>query len=196
MMIQRLDAVVEILRLVFLGAAVLLGVVCLADWMVRTRRISPFSRVARFTRGTIDPLLAPIERRVVRAGGLPSSAPFWALGAAIVGGIVAFSLLGFIRSQILISGVMMQGGARGIAALLVSWMFQILRIALLVRVISSWIRLSPFSPWIRWSYALTEPMLRPLRRIIPTIGMIDITPILAYFVLGMLERVVAGAIWP
>lgn len=195
-MIQPLDSTIEILRTVFLVAAAVLAVVCLMDWMVRTRRINPFSGIARFARSTIDPLLAPVERRVVRAGGLPTSAPFWALGAAVLGGIIVLSLLSFARNQVIVAGVMSQGGPRGIGALLVSWAFQILRIALLVRVISSWIRVSEFSPWIRWSYTLTEPLLRPLRRIIPTIGMIDITPILAYFVLGIVESVVVGAIAP
>jgi YggT family protein len=40
---------------------------------------------------------------------------------------------------------------------------------------------------VRWSYALTEWFLRPMRGIIPLIGMIDITPILAYFLLGIVQ---------
>ena len=40
--------VILVVQRVFLAAAVVLGVVCLLDWLVRTRRISPFSGIARF----------------------------------------------------------------------------------------------------------------------------------------------------
>jgi YggT family protein len=45
---------------------------------------------------------------------------------------------------------------------------------------------------VRWAFALTEPILRPLRQIVPTLGMIDITPIVAYFVLYLLENLLLG----
>ena len=78
--------------------------------------------------------------------------------------------------------------------LLVHWTFTLLQIALLVRVISSWFQISPYSGWVRWSFALTEWMLAPMRQIIPTLGMIDITPIIAYFVLRLLEGLITGLI--
>lgn len=193
---QGLASAIEVLRVVFLVAAGLLALICVLDWAVRTRRISPFSPVARFARKAIDPLIAPVERRVVRAGGLPSSAPLWALGAAVLAGIIVLTLLGFLRSQLVLVSVMAAAGPRGILALVVSWIFALLRIALLVRVISSWVRVSPYSPFVRWSYTLTEPMLRPLRGLIPSLGPFDITPILAYFALALLEGVVVGAIAP
>jgi YggT family protein len=56
-----------------------------------------------------------------------------------------------------------------------------------VRVISSWFRISPWSRWIRWSYVLTEWLLAPLRRVIPPFGMIDITPIVAYILLRVVQ---------
>ena len=43
-------------------AVVVLAVICLIDWLVRTRRINPFNPVARFFRSSVDPLLAPVER--------------------------------------------------------------------------------------------------------------------------------------
>jgi len=46
--------------LLLIGAFV--AIICTVDWAVRTRRINPFSRVARFFRGRVDPLMAPVER--------------------------------------------------------------------------------------------------------------------------------------
>jgi YggT family protein len=182
-----LATVIVALRYAFFAGASVAAVVCAVDWLVRTRRLNPFNPVARFFRQNVDPLLAPVERRIVAAGGLPTNAPLWALGGIILGGIVILTLLEFLLGQI--DGVTraVQGGPRGILRLVVAWTFAILRLALIVRVISSWVRVSPYSPWVRWSFTLSEPILRPLRQIIPSIGMIDITPIAAYFVLVLLE---------
>jgi YggT family protein len=180
-------AVSQVLRGALLSIAVVFGVICILDWAVRTRKISPFNAVARFCRATVDPFIAPIERKVVRAGGTPASAPLWALVAVVVGGILLLSFLDFITIQVARSIIASQNGAAGIFHLLVSWTFTILKIALIVRVISSWLPISPFSRWVRWSYQLSEPILAPLRRIVPNLGGLDITPILAYFLLSLTE---------
>lgn len=176
----------------FLAIGAALAVVCTVDWLVRTRRLNPFGAVARFFRQSVEPLMAPVERQIVRAGGVPSTAPWWALGAAVVGGIVFLSLFDFVRQQIAGFYYASQTGSRGVVRMLIGWTFEILRLALIVRVISSWVRVSPYSKWIRWSYTLSEPILRPLRQVVPTLGMIDITPIIAYLLLGLLERFVMG----
>jgi YggT family protein len=181
------DAVIQVLRTALLSIALVFGAICVLDWAVRTRKISPFNAVARFCRSTVDPFIAPIERRVVRAGGTPASAPLWALVVVVVGGILLLTFLDFIRLQVARSIVASQGGAAGIYHLLVSWTFTILKIALIVRVISSWLPISPFSRWVRWSYLLSEPILAPMRRIVPNLGGLDVTPILAYFLLNLIQ---------
>src|SRR3954470_11109746 len=145
------DAVLAVLRTVLLSIAVVFAAICVLDWAVRTRKISPFNAIARFCRSTVDPFIAPIERRVVRAGGTPASAPLWALAAVVIGGILLLTLLDVIRLEIGQSIIASQGGSAGIYRLLVSWTFTILKLALVVRVISSWLPVSPYSAWIRWS---------------------------------------------
>jgi len=181
------DAFVRVLRISLFIAVVILAVICLIDWLVRTRRINPFNPIARRMRSTIDPLMAPVERRVVAAGGLPTSAPWWTLVFVVIGTLVLITVLGFIRSQVLTIAISSRAGAGGLLLLLIHWTFGVLQIALIVRVVSSWIRMSPYSPWIRWSYQLTEWFMAPLRQVVPTIGVIDITPIVAYFLLRLLQ---------
>jgi YggT family protein len=173
-------------RVALLYAAVVLAAVCALDWAVRTRRISPFNRIARFFRARVDPLMMPVERVIVRAGGTPSSAAWWTLVALILFGILLITVLQFLGG-ILAQVVFGINEPRSIPLLLVSWAFSLLKLALLVRVISSWLPISPYSRWIRWSYVLTEWMLAPLRRVIPTIAMIDITPIVAWFALSLIQ---------
>lgn len=186
--------IVGVLRIVFFGAAAVLAVVCLLDWAVRTRRLNPFGGVARFVRSTVDPLIAPIERRVVRAGGVPHTAPWWALGAVVLGGIVVLYLLEFIGAQIAQVAYASRLGTRGIVRLLVSWSIALLQIALIVRVLGSWFGQTRYSRWVNWSYRLTDWLVEPLRRIIPNFGMIDITPLVAYFALSLLRGLIISAL--
>ena len=182
-----LGAAIQVLRTALLSIALVFGAICVLDWAVRTRKISPFNAIARFCRSTIDPLIAPIERRVVRAGGTPASAPLWALAAVVIGGILLLTILDVIRLEIARSIIAWQGGSAGIVRLLVAWTFKILYLALAVRVISAWLSVSRYSAWVRWSYALSDPILTPLKRIVPNLGGLDITPILAYFLLSFIE---------
>jgi len=181
------DAVIVVLRTALLSIAVVFGAICILDWAVRTRKISPFNAIARFCRSTVDPIIAPIERKVVRAGGTPAAAPLWALAAVVIGGILLLTLLDIVRLEVVRSIIASQEGPGGIFQLLVSWTFTILKVAIVVRVISSWLPISPYSAWVRWSYRLSEPVLAPLRRIVPNLGGLDITPILAYILLNIIE---------
>jgi YggT family protein len=184
------DQVLSAIRFALAVIAGIFAVFCVIDWLVRTRRVNLFGSLARFSRSKIDPILEPIERKVVRAGGNPASAPLWALAAVVIGGILLISVLDFLRAEILGLALAVQTGPGGIFRLLVAWTFDFLRIAILVRVVSSWLPVSPYSPWIRWSYAVSEPLLKPLRQVIPAMGPIDITPIIAYFLIGFLQGAV------
>jgi YggT family protein len=168
--------------------AVVAASVCVIDWLVRTRRISPFNPIARFFRRTIDPLMSPVERRVVRAGGLPSNAPWWVLVVIILTGIILMQLLHFgfrFASQV---GYAVREPSI-LPSMLASWTYRVLVIALLVRVVSSWLPISPTSKWIRWSFTLTEWMLGPIRRLLPTFGPVDISPLIAYLGLWLIRNI-------
>lgn len=184
------DIVMTLVRVVLTVLALLLGIVCVVDWAVRTRRISPFNRLARFFRSTVDPFLAPVERRVVRAGGQASAAPLWALAVVVIGGLVILSLLEFLRSQMFNATLLATSGPSGIVRLIITAIFSILRIAIIVSVIATWLPISPFSPWVRWSHRLSEPMLRPVRQFVPSLGGFDFSPIIVYFLLGLIESAI------
>lgn len=181
------DTALAALRLLLFVVACVLFVVFAIDWLVRTRRINPFNPVARFFRRAVDPMIMPVERRIVRAGGTPASAPWWTLVAVVVGGILLILALQFVRNMVISTAASAGRGPRGLYDLLVSWTFGILQLALIVRILASWLRLNSYGRWIRWSVSLTEWLLRPLRSIIPPFGMIDVTPIVAYFILVLLE---------
>jgi YggT family protein len=182
-------AILGPLRIVLFAAAVMLAVIFAVDWLVRTRRLNPFGRVARFFRKSVDPLLAPVERRVLRAGGAPSSAPWWALVGVVVGGILVLEILEFLVLQLSVASRAIGGGPRGIFVLLISWALGILQIAILLRVIASWVGLSEYKWWIRWAVVVTEPIFRPIRRLIPPAGMLDLTPLVALLLIWLVRRI-------
>ncbi len=191
-LVYSLDLLLNVLRPAVFAVGAVTAVAAAISWAGRTRRLSPFSPLVRITRERVDPwLIAPVERRLLRAGGTPYAAPWWALAAVIVGGLVVISTVQFLRDQIMMLGIMSSSGA-SLAALMIRWTFSVLKIALFARVISSWVGGSPYSKWWRWSYVLTEWFLAPLRQVIPTIGMIDISVLVAYFGLGIIERLITG----
>jgi YggT family protein len=57
-----------------------------------------------------------------------------------------------------------------------------------VRVILSWIGFNPDNPIHALVFEITEPILAPIRQFMPRIGMIDITPMVAGFLLLILFR--------
>jgi YggT family protein len=70
----------------------------------------------------------------------------------------------------------------------------ILQFAIIGRSVLSWFPIDPRSPLVSVLNEITEPILAPLRRVVPRIGMIDITPMVAIFVLYIIQRVMAGGL--
>ncbi len=68
----------------------------------------------------------------------------------------------------------------------------VLWIALLGRVILSWINVTPSSPLypiVTILYQITEPILAPIRRVLPRMGMLDLSPMVALILISMIQRI-------
>jgi YggT family protein len=76
----------------------------------------------------------------------------------------------------------------------ISYLFTALIFAIIARALISWFNLSPGNPLVRFLNDVTEPILAPLRRVIPLIGMIDITPLVAILLLEAIQRVLISAL--
>jgi len=72
---------------------------------------------------------------------------------------------------------------------------RILAFAVFIRVIVSWFMISRYNLLLILLDDVTEPLLSPLRRIVPRLGMFDITPLIAvaflYFIPFVLNRLLA-----
>lgn len=76
-------------------------------------------------------------------------------------------------------------------ALFLSYLAHILTFAILGRAILSWFPVTPRNPLVVLIYQITEPVLAPLRRIVPRVGLFDITPIVAILLLQFLAQLFA-----
>ena len=120
----------------------------------------------------------------------------WALVAFVVVAALVIAAIDMIaRLGFEVMFALSEGGA-GVLFLLVRWTFAVLQIALMVRVLSSWFPRAAHSRWLSWSHGATEWMLRPLRRVIPSFGSVDITPIIAYFLLQLVGALVIRVLFP
>src|SRR6266508_1672432 len=174
-------------RVVVVVALVYASAVALTHWGVRSRRITPFGAWPRFIRRASDPVLLPLERRVIRSGGSPQDAPLWLVGIVVVGGLLLLSLVHWLAGFIATLTILAEQGPRAWGRFVVSGLFTLLMIALFVRVISSWFGISPYRPWMRPVMALTDWIIDPIRRILPPFGMIDFRPLVEWLVLSLVR---------
>ncbi len=63
------------------------------------------------------------------------------------------------------------------------------KLVLIVRIALSWIPHNPHNPIISFLYKITEPVLEPVRRVIPSIGGIDISPIVVFIGLSFIKGI-------
>jgi len=168
--------------------------VALTHWAVRSRRITPFGAWPRFMRRVSDPVLLPLERRIIRAGGSPQDAPLWLVGIVIVGGLLLLSLVQWLAGAVAELAILSESGPRDVVRFLVSGLFTVLMVALLIRVIGSWFGLSPYARWMRPVMLLTDWIIDPIRRILPPLGMIDFSPLVAWLVLSIVRSFLLSAI--
>lgn len=77
--------------------------------------------------------------------------------------------------------------------LLLARLLQIYTFIIFIRILITWIpNLDPYHPIVQLLLQITEPVLEPARKLIPPIGMIDISPIVVFIVLAILQDVFVG----
>lgn len=76
---------------------------------------------------------------------------------------------------------------------IINWIFNIIIILIFARFVISWVRPDPYHPtWgkvVQVVYQLTEPLLAPIRRLLPATGMIDWSPMVLLLGIWVLRSV-------
>lgn len=77
-------------------------------------------------------------------------------------------------------------------ALFVEIFGQIMTIAIFVRALMSWFPISPENPLVVFLISITDPILLPLRRVIPAVMMFDLTPMIAILLFSIFTPMAAN----
>jgi YggT family protein len=155
------------------AAGVLGGVLLLRFWMQVTR-VRPPASIAQFTFTLSDWLVRPLRRVVPGMGGYD-----WA------------SLLGAFLVVLAASAILLLAGTSGQAVVLIAvvrlldWILYGFMGLLIIEVIFSWVNPhAPLAPFVR---ALNDPLLRPLRRVIPPVGGLDLSVLVAFILIQIAQ---------
>ena len=186
--------ILDVLRYFIFGLAVVSTGIAVGSWAVRTRRLDPFGRPARMVRKVGDPVLDPIETWLLKRGHSPDSAGWWLVGGAVGGGLIVITAADWLVGVLFVTSRAVARGPAGVLQVIVYYGSSLVLLALIVRVFASWFGRDRWTPWLRPFYLLTDWIVTPLRRVIPPLGMIDITPLVAWFLIIVLRNLLLSLI--
>jgi len=79
---------------------------------------------------------------------------------------------------------------------IVDYAFTLYAFILLARVLVSWFPVDQYNPIVKVLHQLTEPLLAPIRRVLPQTGAIDFSPLIGFVVIILAQRIVIGLLLP
>lgn len=154
----------------------LLGAVLLLRFWMQAIRVRPPSSVAQFTFQLSDWLVRPLRRVVPGVGGFD-----W---ASLIG---AFLIVFLATSVLFLRGDAWQSVLLVALYRFLQWILYGFMAMLVIEAIFSWVNPhAPLAPFIR---ALNEPLLRPLRKVVPLVGNLDLSLLVAMILLQVAQLV-------
>ena len=163
-----------------LGSLYLL--IVLLRFILQLVRANFYNPICQFTVKATQPLLKPLRRVIPSIFGLDMSS----LVLAIIVQMVIFAvvlMLSYIPFTVL--GLFLWA-IIGVLKLFLNVFFY----ALIISVILSWVAPGSSSPGAELVNQITEPALAPFRRFLPSMGGLDISPILAFMVIQLFQSFV------
>jgi len=176
------------------GAIVGVILLVLARVMVNYADMNPFSRTAVTIRRFSDPLLIPVRRILMSYGLDQKLAPFVTILIAILIGWLLLELVGSVVFTV--GGVvtsLQRGALLSLAGYLLFGILAVFSLLIVARIVLSW-GTSYGNRIMRFLVSVTEPILGPFRRMIPPLGMFDISPIIVLLILQLFQRAIAGTL--
>ena len=157
--------------------------------------LNPFAWTASTIRRLTDGFVMPVRGNLRQLGIDPKFAPLVVIIVVIVLGYFIGQLaetLGGTIAGIILS--VQQGAVITAVGFIIYGLLSIYLILIFARVIFSWAQLSYRNRVMRFLFNITEPLLGPLRRTLPRVGMLDISPIVAWIIIWFLLQAVRGTL--
>lgn len=168
--------------------------VLLLRFLLQWARADFYNPLSQFTVKITAPIVRPLRRIIPGLGG-------WDLATLLAAYLVTVLQLLLVGTQITpydIPGMLDGHNLQPLALLLVALLdlfalaVSLFIIAIIVQALSSWISPGHYNPVTAVLHALTEPLLRPARRLLPPISGIDLSPLLVLLALQVLKMLVVG----
>ncbi len=143
-----------------------------------------------------DPILDLTDRLLgipsYRGAGAPRSDMLSSIAAVVVLWAVRTLVVWGLQLVILVPAWVARplSSIGGIVQHVLRLLFDLYGLALFVRVLFSWIRVPYGGRVMRFLWTITEPVLAPIRRALPPLGGIDLSPLIAFFLLRLLQQIV------
>jgi len=154
--------------------------------------LNPFGWTSRTVRRLSDGFVMPVRGGLRGFGIDPKFAPIVVMLLAFLLGMFVYQLAWTVGSTL--SGIIasvQSGSVFRVIGFIVSGLISIYILLIVMRVIFSWGMLSYRNRLMRFLVDVTEPLLGPLRRMIPRLGWLDISPIVAILILMLFQQAVA-----
>ena len=164
---------IQTLLSLYLGAMLL-------RFILQLVRADFYNPICQFVVKITNPLVIPLRRVIPGYAGFDIASLLLAILLQIAG-IAAIFLIRF--GALPAPELLFLGGVLGVLALLVQMYF----FALLAMIILSWVAQGSRHPAIFLLYQITEPLMAPLRSMLPSMGGLDFSPILAFILINIIQ---------
>ena len=157
--------------------------------------LNPFSRPSLFIRQLSDPFVSRMRRGLMGFGIDPKYSPVVVILIAILLGWFVLQLaetLAYTAAGLLNS--VRHGAMVSALGFIIYGAVSLYIIFIFMRIVFSWGMVSYSNRIMRFLVKTTEPLLGPLRRIVPPLGMLDISPIVAFLILWLFQQAIAGTL--
>jgi YggT family protein len=179
------------IKLIIVAAIVLMIIRLITDAM----DLNPLAWTSRTVRRLTDGFVMPVRGGLRQVGVEPKFAPLVVILLAIILGYFVYQLADTIGHTIISVWESSRRGAVITAVgFLIYGLLSIYLILIIARVVFSWGQISYRNRIMRFLYNTTEPLLGPLRRMLPPLGWIDISPFVAALIIMFVRAAVAGTL--
>jgi YggT family protein len=184
------------------AAAVAVILLMLVRLAINYADLNPFGRPVMFVRRLSDPLVNPVRRSLLQFGFGPNVAPLVTILIVILCGWFALLLAESILMGTA-AGVFQRArelpvrstAAVGIVGWLLYGFLDVYSLLIFIRIIFSWGGVSPYTNRVmRFLVLATDPLLMPLRRVVPPLGTFDLSPIVAFILLFLFKAAIWGTL--
>ncbi|MFD2230862.1 YggT family protein [Alkalimarinus sediminis] len=156
--------------------------VVLLRFLFQLVRADFYNPISQFVLKATNPLLMPIRKVVPSIGSIDTSSLVLALAVQLLGALLTLLIVGAGIDPLMLVVWSL--------CLIVNLILQIYFFGLIITVIVSWIAPQSQNPAIALIHQLLAPVTNPIRKMLPDMGGIDISPIFVFFIIMVLKKVV------